>query len=70
MSDSSSFKVIHVASGDLWGGAESQLYTLVDQLKNKVSVAVILMNHGELERRLLENGVATYIIDEKKNQFI
>jgi glycosyltransferase involved in cell wall biosynthesis len=59
--------VVHVASGDLWGGAESQLFTLIDQLKDKVTVSVVLMNHGELERRLLENGVTTYVLDEKTN---
>jgi len=60
--------VIHIASGDLWAGAEVQLYTLCKCLKNMndVTVSVILLNHGALERKLQEYGVHVEVLDESK----
>ncbi len=59
-------KVLHIASGDLWAGAEVQLYTLVRALHNipNVSVRVVLLNHGTLERNLHEAGIEVFVYDE------
>jgi glycosyltransferase involved in cell wall biosynthesis len=59
-------KVLHVASGDLWAGAESQLFTLVTTLHNslEVTVFVLLLNHGTLEDRLRNAGIEVIILDE------
>lgn len=64
--DITAIKVMHVASGDLWGGAEAQLYTLCKYLRkiNGTSVVVALLNHGELEKKLLDIGLKVFIIDE------
>lgn len=61
-------KVIHVASGDLWAGAEVQLYTLAKTLHNKTSatVSVVLLNHGRLEQELLDAGIEVIVLDESK----
>lgn len=57
---------MHVASGDLWAGAEVQLFHLATALNNDedVSLVVILLNHGQLERQLIEKGVSVRVFDE------
>ena len=59
-------KVTHIASGDLWAGAEVQLFTLAKTLHQfeNVTVRVILLNHGELEKRLHEQGILVDVLDE------
>ena len=41
-------RVLHIASGDLWAGAEVQLFTLAKALKNNTNtiVDIVLLNHG------------------------
>ena len=60
--------VMHVASGDLWAGAEVQLYTLAKALHSKSSatVSVVLLNHGRLEQELTNAGIKVIVIDESK----
>ncbi len=59
-------KVVHIASGDLWAGAEVQLYNLVKELHkcDDVSVSVILLNHGILEQKLLEKNIGVTVFNE------
>ena len=61
-------KVLHIASGDLWAGAEVQLFTLVKALHEKldISVCVVLLNHGTLEQRLRVIGIQVIVLDESK----
>lgn len=58
--------VTHIASGDLWAGAEVQLFTLAKALvqPGKARVSVVLMNHGELEQRLIQQGIPVTVMDE------
>ena len=58
--------VVHVASGDLWAGAEVQLYYLATELhkNNQVRLRVVLLNHGILENRLKEAGINVTVFDE------
>ena len=60
--------ILHIASGDLWAGAEVQLYTLVRALDKLpgASVRVILLNHGALERKLNEEGIEVLVFDETR----
>jgi glycosyltransferase involved in cell wall biosynthesis len=60
--------VLHIASGDLWAGAEVQLYTLLSRLHehNDLVVHAALMNEGELARRLRALGIAVTIFDETR----
>lgn len=63
-----SLRVLHIASGDLWGGAEAQLDSLVraSQLLD-VQIAVLLLNvRSELGRRLRERDVQLVELDESQ----
>lgn len=64
--------VVHIASGDLWAGAEIQLFTLAKQLNSSsdINLSIILMNHGKLEQELLKNKIHTYVFDEQENNSI
>ena len=59
-------RVMHIASGDLWAGAEVQLYTLTTTLQRKLSatIIVVLFNHGKLEQALREAGIQVIVFDE------
>lgn len=61
-------RVLHIASGDLWGGAEAQLCSLVTELYQfrDVTVQVVLFNHGLVEQRLRSAGISVQIIDEAR----
>lgn len=64
-------KVLHVASGDLWAGAEVQIWMLVRNLKQQgLNVGVLLLNDGELARRLRKDQIAVYILDESSLGFL
>lgn len=63
----SRLKVLHIISGDLWAGAEVQAYTLLTSLPTECELLVILMNHGELEQRLIQAGINTQVIDERNH---
>ncbi|MEH6552346.1 MAG: glycosyltransferase [Pseudomonadales bacterium] len=59
-------KVIHVASGDLWAGAEAQVYTLLKTLKkmDDVTVYAVIFNDGELSKKLENDEINTTVLDE------
>lgn len=61
-------KVLHIASGDLWAGAEVQLYQLACALRRRddIQLHVALLNHGELETRLQEASVPVTVLDERR----
>jgi len=64
--ENTTVKVLHISSGDLWAGAEMQLFTLANALKKNTStiVTLILFNHGELEKKLLESNFHVIVLDE------
>jgi L-malate glycosyltransferase len=61
-------KVLHIISGDLWAGAEVQAFTLLSAMKKskEVEVAAVLMNEGELAKRLRQQGIPTTIFPENE----
>jgi glycosyltransferase involved in cell wall biosynthesis len=61
-------RVLHIASGDLWAGAEVQTHLLVTELSrlSDIEIHVALMNEGELSRRLISAGIAVEVIDESR----
>lgn len=67
MNENNNINVLHIASGDLWAGAEVQLFTLAKSLHDNfdISVYVVLLNHGELERKLRDNGINVTVINEE-----
>lgn len=61
-------RVLHVASGDLWAGAEVQAFTLISHLARNpnTEVRVVLLNEGALGAKLRSAGVPVYVLDEQK----
>lgn len=61
-------RVLHIASGDLWAGAEVQAFTLITHLARipNINVAAVLMNEGALASKLRSAGVQVYMLDERK----
>jgi len=68
MSKNPPLTVLHIASGDLWAGAEVQLYTLARTLhaNPNVRVHLVLLNHGRLEQECLNAGINVTIFDESE----
>jgi len=60
--------VLHIASGDLWAGAEVQLYTLAKALHRfrDIRVSVVLLNSGTLQDRLDAQGIPVTVLDESR----
>ncbi|NMH59064.1 glycosyltransferase [Alteromonas ponticola] len=58
---------LHIASGDLWAGAEVQISTLLTQLVKKgEKVSAIVLNEGRLAKELAANGVFVTILPESE----
>lgn len=57
-----------MASGDLWAGAENQLYNLCLELSkyHNIKLKVILLNHGLLEENLSKIGISVVVFDESR----
>jgi len=68
MSKAYQLKVMHVASGDLWAGAEVQLFTLVKALhaRSDTAISVVLLNYGRLEQELKSASINVIVLDESK----
>lgn len=60
-------RALHIISGDLWAGAEAQAFTLLSALRKRgQEVHTIIMNEGELARRLRASDIAVTILDERR----
>jgi len=58
--------ILHIASGDIWAGAEAQVAMLAEaQASEGHRVRVATFAGGELSERLSEGGVETRVIDER-----
>lgn len=68
MADEKAMRVVHLASGDLYGGAESQLHQLVRQLKLRtdLNVLVVLLNEGRLAEQVRALNVPLLVLDERR----
>jgi len=62
-------KVLHLASGDLWAGAEVQLFHLASQLATtpEIDLLVVLLNKGQLEQELIRKGIEVLVLDESRH---
>lgn len=62
-------RVVQFASGDLWAGAEVQLFNLCKDLaaRENISLSVVLLNDGELCRRLRDAGIQVLLLDESRH---
>ncbi|MGQ0554967.1 MAG: glycosyltransferase [Nitrospiraceae bacterium] len=59
-------QVCHLASGDLWAGAEVQIATLLRALKadQRFDLSVIVLNKGRLAEELAAAGISVTVYDE------
>ncbi len=64
----SNMRILHVVSGDLWAGAEVQVFNLASALARipGVSVQVVVLNPGILADRLQQTGITVTKLNEKK----
>lgn len=71
MASDPKISVCHIASGDLWAGAEVQMFTLLEALSKdqSLSLSAILLNHGKLADKLHSIGLDLLVLDEKKTSF-
>ena len=62
-------QILHIASGDLWAGAEVAIYHLACELDSNpdVKIEIALLNEGELAARLRSAGIAVHIFDEQRH---
>jgi len=62
---------MHIASGDLWAGAEAMLAALAAaQFRQPgITLSAIVLNEGELARRLRELGIDTLVLPEASMSF-
>jgi glycosyltransferase involved in cell wall biosynthesis len=65
-------KVLHIASGDLWAGAEKALYTLAVALQesHQARVAAVILNPGTLAERLRSADVELLVLDESRQNIV
>lgn len=59
-------RICHLASGDLWAGAEVMVCELLRELHKAADlrVSAIVLNRGRLERELRAGGVAVQVVEE------
>jgi len=64
-------RVCHLASGDLWAGAEVQMYTLLRALQDEKSLelSAIILNPGKLAEQLKSAGTEVSVLDESRDNF-
>lgn len=61
-------RVCHLASGDLWAGAEAQILTLLSHLRHvqDLEIEAVVLNDGRLADELRAAGVRTTVINEAR----
>ena len=64
--------VCHIASGDLWAGAEVQIATLLRNLaqREELRLSAILLNPGRLAQEIRSCGIDVRIIPESQKSFL
>ncbi len=62
-------RILHIASGDLWAGAEVAIFHLACGLSADadVQIGIALLNDGELAARLRSTGIPVHVFDEQRH---
>jgi L-malate glycosyltransferase len=65
-------RVLHIVSGDLWGGAEAFVFDLAvaQRRQGRVAPACIVLNEGLLAEALRGAGIPVTVLDESRNGFL
>lgn len=68
----SALRVVHVASGDAWGGAERVVALLAEGVSTQpgFSVEVLLFNEGRLAEALRARRIPVHVISEAEHSFL
>jgi glycosyltransferase involved in cell wall biosynthesis len=63
--------VCHLISGDLWAGAEVQMYTVMEALRDcpEFELMAVTLNEGTLADKLREIGVRVAVFEESRLRF-
>ncbi len=71
MRPNQAIKVCHLASGDLWAGAEVQLFALLKAMNSQpdIDLSLILLNEGKLAEQSRQLDIDVQVIDERTNSF-
>jgi L-malate glycosyltransferase len=64
-------RILHLVSGDLWAGAEVQVYQLLRaaQSERSLEIRAVLLNPGVLASRLSADSVDVMVLDETHQSF-
>jgi L-malate glycosyltransferase len=64
-------RICHIASGDLWAGAEVQVATLLAQLRGRpeIQLSFVVLNEGILAETARQHGIDTLVLPESKLGF-
>lgn len=54
--------IIHIANGELFGGAERQILTLIGRQVSRHTVILVTLCEGELSRRAAESGIDLHVL--------
>jgi L-malate glycosyltransferase len=69
--NSINFHILHIISGDTWGGAEAQVLTQLKTLKEKqIGTSALLFNDRETAKKYKDAGINCHVIDEQQNFII
>jgi glycosyltransferase involved in cell wall biosynthesis len=65
-------RVCHIASGDLWAGAEVMTFNLLRGLMRfeDMDLSAIVLNEGRLAKEIRGLGIHVHIVDERKKSFL
>mgnify|MGYP001069028730 CR=1 FL=1 len=69
MNSIKSINVTHIASGDIWAGAESQLFELCKAMKSSdldITLSAILFNDGALAKKLRKLEISVCVCSEER----
>lgn len=67
----SRLSVCHIVSGDVWGGAEAQVASLLKELHREpgLTLRAIVLNEGRLAQELRDAGIEVKLIAEREKRF-
>lgn len=64
-------RLCHIVSGDLWAGAEVQVFEVLKRLSEdgRFRIMAIVLSHGELERRLRRLSLPVHVVNQNETAF-
>lgn len=59
--------ILHVLSGDLWGGSEAQMAMQLSAMRERgLDVRALFLNEGDVSKRFAERGIPCVFADERR----